>query len=127
MTDATETLDQTATESPQPAPETGAPARFETFEDFYPFYIGEHANQTSRRLHVIGTGLALACLSQVVMWGVVGGFGWLIAALVCGYGFAWVGHYVFEKNVPATFKYPAWSLRGDVRMFFETVTGKRAF
>lgn len=127
MSDATETLDQTTATGPEPAPEANTPARFETFEEFYPFYIGEHQNQISRRLHVIGTGLALACLTQVAMWGLVGGFSWLIAALVFGYGFAWVGHYVFEKNEPATFKYPAFSLRGDFRMFLETVTGKRAF
>ena len=51
----------------------------------------------------------------------------LLAALVCGYGFAWVGHFFFEKNRPATFKYPLWSLRGDFRLFFETVSGKRKF
>jgi hypothetical protein len=127
MSDATETLNQAAPEAPQAAPETGAPTRYETFEEFYPFYLSEHRNQTSRRLHVIGTGLAILCLTQVAMWGLVGGFKWLLFALIVGYGFAWVGHYVFEKNEPATFKYPAFSLRGDVRMFLETVTGKRAF
>ena len=52
---------------------------------------------------------------------------WLLAALLCGYGFAWVGHFFFEKNRPATFQYPLWSLMGDWRMFWETVTGKRRF
>ena len=52
---------------------------------------------------------------------------WFAAMPVIGYGFAWVGHFVFEKNTPATFKYPLWSLMGDWRMFFETVSGKRKF
>ena len=52
---------------------------------------------------------------------------WLLGMPLIGYGFAWVGHFFFEKNKPATFKYPLWSLMGDWRMFFETVTGKRRF
>ena len=52
---------------------------------------------------------------------------WLLAMPVVGYGFAWVGHFFFEKNRPATFKYPLWSLMGDFRLFFETVSGKRKF
>ncbi len=59
--------------------------------------------------------------------GVVGGIEYLIAAPIVGYGFAWAGHFFFEKNKPATFTYPAWSLMGDFRMFGETITGKRAF
>jgi hypothetical protein len=86
---------------------------FRNFEEFYPFYLGEHADRTSRRLHVIGTSAAVlqmltaALLREPLL---------LLSALVTGYGFAWVGHYVFEKNRPATFKYPLYSLRGDFRM-----------
>jgi hypothetical protein len=105
----------------------GAPPRFATFDEFYPFYIGEHSEPNNRRLHVIGTGLAILCLSQVVMWGVIGGFWSLIWAAIFGYGFAWAGHYFIEKNQPATFTYPAWSLMGDFKMFFEVVTRKRAW
>jgi hypothetical protein len=81
----------------------------------------------SRRLHLVGTALVCMCLLMVVLWGVVGGIEYLIAAPIVGYGFAWAGHFFFEKNKPATFTYPAWSLMGDFRMFGETITGKRAF
>jgi hypothetical protein len=104
-----------------------APPRFETFDEFYPYYISEHSHPDNRRLHVIGTGLAILCLTQVVMWGVIGGFWSLIWAAIFGYGFAWAGHYFIEKNKPATFTYPAWSLMGDFKMFWEVVTRKRAF
>jgi hypothetical protein len=104
-----------------------SPPRFETFEDFYPYYLSEHANPINRRIHVIGTGLAILCLLQVAMWGLVGGFKYLVLAAIVGYGFAWAGHYFVEKNKPATFTYPAWSLMGDFKMFWEVVTLKRAW
>ena len=104
----------------QPAPGE----RYPSFSAFYPYYIHEHSNRTCRRIHVVGLGagvgvmvLALATLNA---W-------WLLAMPLVGYGFAWVGHFFFEKNRPATFKYPLWSLMGDWRMFFETVTGQRKF
>lgn len=102
---------------------TSLPAgeRYASFEAFYPFYLTEHANPTSRRLHVVGTGLVVAALTA----GLARDRRLLLAAPLLGYGFAWVGHYRFEKNRPATFKYPLYSLIGDFRLFFETVTGKR--
>ena len=96
--------------------------RYRTFRDFYPFYLGEHENATSRRLHVIGTSLVIACIVAAIAfrdWRIA------VAALVVGYGFAWIGHFFFEKNRPATFKYPLFSLMGDFRLFFETVSGRR--
>lgn len=94
---------------------------FRTFEDFYPFYLGEHANRTCRRLHFTGTTIALALQLTAVMtqrW-------WLIAvSFVQGYAFAWAGHFFFEHNKPATFKYPWFSLMGDWRMWWEMLTGK---
>ena len=96
--------------------------KFATMGEFYPFYLSEHSNRTSRRLHFAGTTLGLAWMATAIVtlnpW-------FLLAGLVCGYAFAWVGHFFFEKNTPATFKYPLWSLMGDFRLFFETVTGKR--
>lgn len=98
--------------------------RYRSFRDFYPFYISEHANRTCRRIHVVGSSLVLVVLAVAVLtlnaW-------WLLLMPVIGYGFAWVGHFFFEKNKPATFKYPLWSLMGDWRMFYETVTGQRRF
>ena len=108
-------------QTPQPtAPDGG---RFQSFSAFYPYYIHEHSNRTCRRIHVVGS----ACVIGVAVMGVVVNPWWFLAMPVVGYGAAWVGHFFFEKNRPATFKYPLWSLMGDWRMFFETVTGKRKF
>ena len=97
---------------------------FRSFDDFYPFYLSEHANRTSRRLHVVGTTIALVLLVVALAtqsW-------WLILlALVQGYAFAWVGHFFFEHNRPATFKYPGFSFMGDWRLWWETVTGRTPF
>jgi hypothetical protein len=97
--------------------------RYTSFADFYPFYVSEHANRTSRRLHVIGTGLVICCASAALLWN------WrlLIALPFIGYGFAWIGHFFFEKNRPATFQYPLYSLMGDFRLFFDVISGKRTF
>ena len=101
-----------------------AGGRFQSFAAFYPHYIHEHSNRTCRRIHVVGSALVLVVLAVAVVtlnpW-------WLLAMPVIGYGFAWVGHFFFEKNRPATFRYPLWSLMGDWRMFFETVSGRRKF
>jgi hypothetical protein len=90
--------------------------RYRTFKDFYPFYLSEHLNPVSRRLHFTGTSVAAALMIIAFvtqMW-------WLLAlALVQGYAFAWVGHFFFEHNKPATFKYPAFSLMGDWRLWWD--------
>jgi len=94
---------------------------FRTFQEFYPFYLGEHANRTSRRLHVVGTTLVVAQLLLVFLTGNP----WLLlSGLVTGYALAWIGHYFFEKNTPATFKYPLFSLRGDFAMTRDVFTGR---
>ena len=97
---------------------------FGTFGDFYPFYLGEHANRTCRRLHFAGTSIAVGLLITAVItqrW-------WLIAlALVQGYAFAWVGHFFFEHNRPATFAHPIYSLIGDWAMFRDVVVGRIRF
>ena len=98
--------------------------RFRTFAEFYPFYLSEHANRVSRRLHFVGTSIAIVLLVFALvtqMW-------WLgAAALVQGYAFAWIGHFFFEHNKPATFKYPAFSFIGDWRLWWEIATGKVPF
>lgn len=98
---------------------------YRTFEEFYPFYLSQHANRTCRRLHVIGSILALLQLIRTLLFAL--NLTNLLLVLVIGYGFAWVGHFVFEKNRPATFKYPWLSLQSDFRLLKETLTGVRAF
>jgi hypothetical protein len=97
---------------------------FNSFRDFYPFYLGEHQNVTCRRLHFIGSTLVLLILA--VMLATRNPY-WLFAALLCGYGFAWIGHFFFEHNRPATFKHPLYSFAGDWVMFTQMLTGKIKF
>jgi len=95
--------------------------RFAAFRDFYPFYLSEHQNRTCRRLHFVGTSIGLLCLVTAL----VTRHGWFVlAGLVAGYVFAWVGHFFFEKNRPATFTYPLYSFMGDWVMWRDTVTGR---
>ncbi len=95
--------------------------RFERFADFYPYYLGEHQNPTCRRLHFVGTNLVIVLIVTVLM---TGQWTWLWAFPVVGYGFAWVGHYFFEHNRPATFKHPWYSLLGDFVMTADIWRGK---
>ena len=98
--------------------------KYKSLHEFYPFYLGEHSNRINRRLHFVGTSLAIVLLSAAAVfqnW-------WLIAvALVQGYAWAWVGHFFFEHNKPATFKYPLLSFRGDWKMWWDMLSGKIAF
>lgn len=96
-------------------------ARFASFREFYPYYLAEHANRSCRRLHVVGSTLAIAC---VVALAVTGNGWWLAAAIACGYGFAWTGHFFFEHNRPATFRYPLYSLMGDWVMYADMLRGR---
>lgn len=98
-----------------------ADRKYKTLKEFYPFYLSEHRNPISRNLHFTGTLLliilliyALATFQFSLLW--------LIP--VIGYGFAWVGHALFEKNKPATFQYPLFSLASDFIMFWDILTGK---
>lgn len=95
--------------------------RIKTFREFYIFYLSEHSNKTCRLLHFIGTTLVFlfaflaVYLNKPVLW---------IFVPIAGYGFAWVGHLIFEKNKPATFQYPLWSLASDFKMYFHILFGK---
>lgn len=94
--------------------------RISDYESFWVFYVSEHRDATCRRLHFAGTLLFFSFLSLALFvspW-------FFLACPLAGYGFAWAGHYIFEKNRPATFTYPLWSLRADFRMFFWTIAGK---
>jgi hypothetical protein len=97
---------------------------YRNFGEFYSFYLSEHANRTSRRLHFLGTSIAVVTLIAAVatQWW------WLIGiALVQGYAFAWIGHFFFEHNKPATFRYPGLSFIGDWRLWWEILTGRIPF
>jgi hypothetical protein len=98
--------------------------RFATFAEFYPFYLAEHSNRACRRLHFAGTSLVLGTLVAALA---TGNAWWLAAAPVAGYGFAWVGHFAFEHNRPATFTHPLYSLMGDWVMYKDMLTGRIAF
>lgn len=97
---------------------------FNSFAEFYPYYLIEHSNDTSRRLHYIGSLLVLAILAYALL---TQSWWWLLALPVAGYGFAWVGHFFFEKNKPATFKYPLYSFMGDWVMLRDAFTGRIRF
>jgi hypothetical protein len=99
-------------------------ARFNSFAEFYPYYLQEHSNDVCRRLHYVGSLLVLGILTYAV---VTQQWLWLLAMPLAGYGFAWVGHFVFEKNKPATFKYPLYSLMGDWVMLKDAFTGRIRF
>jgi hypothetical protein len=98
--------------------------RFASFAEFYPFYLAEHRNRTCRRLHFVGTSLVIGCVvaafSTQVWW-------WLAATIVCGYGFAWLGHFFFEHNRPATFTHPLYSFIGDWVMYLDMLSGRIRF
>jgi hypothetical protein len=104
--------------------EENTPTRFSSFAEFYPFYLGEHRNPVCRILHFTGTGLLLATLAWIAVSG-NWSKAWILPLL--GYGFAWVGHFAFEKNRPASFKFPLYSLRGDFTMFSDLLTGRLSF
>jgi hypothetical protein len=94
---------------------------FQSFAEFYPFYLQEHSDKTCRRLHFIGSTLVLMLTAHaivtsqlVLLWGLP----------LLGYGFAWAGHFFFENNKPATFKYPLYSLAGDWVMYKDILLGK---
>lgn len=90
-----------------------------TFESFWPHYLAEHLHPVNRALHFTGTTLVYG----IVILGLASSPRWFALAPLVGYGFAWVGHFVVERNRPATFTYPLWSLRGDFRMHARMLTG----
>tara|TARA_B110000091_G_C13809844_1_gene474462 strand:+ start:1718 stop:2035 length:318 start_codon:yes stop_codon:yes gene_type:complete len=96
------------------------PSEFNSFAEFYPYYLSEHQNLTCRRLHFVGSTLILILLTYALItkqWTLL----WFVPVL--GYGFAWAGHFFFEHNKPATFKYPFYSLLGDWVMFKDMLVG----
>lgn len=94
---------------------------YQTFAEFYPFYLSEHSNATCRRLHFVGSTLVILALVWILS---VQAWIYLWCLPLIGYGFAWVGHFFFEKNRPATFTYPLYSFMGDWVMFKDMLTEK---
>ena len=95
--------------------------RYATFGEFYPFYLSEHSNRTCRRLHFAGTTIGLICLIAALL---TGRLLYILIGLVAGYLFAWIGHFFFERNRPATFTYPLYSFVGDWVMWRDILTRK---
>ncbi|RQO70263.1 DUF962 domain-containing protein [Pedobacter sp. KBW06] len=98
--------------------------KFKTLKEFYPFYLTEHRNLTSRVLHFIGTGLVVLSVFTGILFHE---WRFILATPFLGYGFAWVGHFFFEKNKPATFQYPLFSLASDFLLFWDLLTGNQSF
>ncbi|CUS49284.1 MAG: putative membrane protein [Idiomarinaceae bacterium HL-53] len=101
--------------------------KFNSFSEFYPYYLKEHSDFRCRFLHYVGSSLVLVELLAFLL--TLNGW-WLVAIPLTGYGFAWLGHFVFERNKPATFKFPAYSLAADWVMYKDAwvylVTRKRS-
>jgi len=94
---------------------------YKSLEEFYPFYLSQHSNNLNRLLHYTGTLLVIAIFTIGLLTQHLGLLAW---TPICGYGFAWFGHFFFEKNKPATFKYPLFSLACDFLMLFVFLSGK---
>ncbi len=98
-----------------------ADKKYKTFWEFYPYYLTEHSLPINRAMHFIGTGIVIALL----ITGVVTARPLLFLFIpLAGYGFAWFGHFMLEKNRPATFVYPLYSLGSDFVMFWHILTGQ---
>jgi len=95
--------------------------KYTSLKEFYPYYLTEHSNRTSRILHFIGTSLFITTLLYCLF---TRQWNWFIIGPLMAYSFAWVGHFFFEKNKPATFKYPFLSLASDFIMLFHFLTGQ---
>lgn len=113
-----------STPAPGAAAKAVDPHRFASFAEFYPFYLSEHSNRTCRRLHFVGSTLALLCLGALAL---TGNPWWVPAGVVAGYGFAWAGHFGFEKNKPASFRRPLYSFIGDWVMYRDIWAGRIPF
>jgi hypothetical protein len=97
---------------------------FHDFAEFYSVYLTEHANRTCRQLHFLGSTISLLCLAAFLL---TGHFGWLVGALAAGYGFAWIGHFRYEKNQPASLHHPVYAFIANWLMYRQMLTGQVSF
>ena len=95
--------------------------QYQSFSEFWPFYLREHSKPATRHLHYIGTTIGLLAAVYAL---VSGNLLWLIGLPVAGYFFAWIAHWRVENNRPATFTYPVWSFMADFKMYFMWLTGR---
>jgi hypothetical protein len=104
-------------------PDAAAQSRrsIQSYRVFWAHYLREHAKPETRAVHFVGTAVATSC---IVLLAVTGQLWFAAGALIGGYGPAWVGHFFIEKNRPATFTYPLWSLASDYRMAWMWLTGR---
>jgi len=94
--------------------------KYRSFREFWPFYLREHSKPQTRLLHYVGTSIVVA----VAIFALLSGrLLWLLAIPLAGYGFAWFAHFRVERNRPATFTYPLWSLAADFKMWWLWLTG----
>jgi len=101
-----------------------AERKYASFAEFYPDYLTEHANRISRELHFAGSTMALICIGMLLL---TANLWWLAGAIVSGYGLAWIGHDVFEKNHASTFRHPLYSLMANWVMYWQMLTGQASF
>ena len=95
-------------------------SKVNNYDNFWKAYLAAHSNPLNRAFHYVGSTLAIACVVLSVIYSI----NFLIFAPIIGYGFAWTGHFLIEKNTPKTFGHPFWSLISDFRMLILFVTGK---
>lgn len=101
-----------------------AERKYKSFSEFYPYYLTEHKKRGTRITHFIGTTLFLL----LVLSAILTANGWYIFyGVIAAYGWAWIGHFFIEKNKPATFQYPLWSLISDFKLYFQILSGKEGF
>ena len=96
-------------------------AEYRSFREFYPAYLAEHKERSTRRLHFVGTLIVIVALAVALL---KRDARWLLLAPLFGYGLAWLGHFVFERNRPAPFRHPLYSLAGDFVMFKDILLGR---
>ena len=95
--------------------------KYTSFSEFWPFYLQEHSKVHTRALHYIGSTRVVAFAAYAL---ISESYWWFAAMPLAGYFFAWLAHFTIEKNRPATFTYPLWSLAADFRMWWLWLTGR---